>query len=202
MQLTVHGSHKLIAREYTDGDLPMLIQFCTECKELGYENNSSLEAIKLDKMTMPYGKFFIALDGDRIVSIAGVHKLPEVHEHAYRCLFRGAQLNGYTPKFSMNMFTSGIHYTYFLYLQINYILSVDENAEFFISTNINSDTGACSSRINAIMMPKMEKLGIWRLYEENMLLYNTMQNIWQINTETYMNARAQWLVHQNALGLR
>jgi hypothetical protein len=202
MQLTIHGNRNLIARKLEDSDIPKLIEFCDKCKELGIENNKDLASMKLDKMHMPYGQFFIVLnpEGD-IVSVAGVHKFPEVSENAYRCLFRGAQLPGYAPAFSMNFFNSGIHFSYLLYMQIQFIQEFDKNAEFYISTNKNSDTGACSARMNAIMMPRIEKLGIWRLFRKDTILYNTLQNIWKVNVLQYMYLREQWIQQQSNLVL-
>jgi len=196
MQLTVHGSHNLISRELLDTDIRSLIEFCNECDKLGWKNNKDLKSIKLDKMQLPYGKFFIALDRNKIVSIAGVHKLPEVNDKAYRCLFRGAQLPGYTPAFSMNFFNSGLHFTYFLYQQIKLIQSIEPNAEFYISTNINNYTGGKSSRMNSIMMPRQARLGVWELSHTTML-YGVEQNIWRVNVSEYFAQREKFILSLN-----
>ena len=142
--------------------------------------------MKLDK-----AYFFVGLDGDRIVTVAGVHKLPEINDHAWRCLFRGAQLPGYTPEWSIDIFKSGIHFSQLLYRQINLVLSIDPLAEFYISTNVKSDTGAKSSRMNNIMMPRLVKEGYCTLYKEDITLFYTQQNLWKINVDNYLAARAQ-----------
>lgn len=191
MQLTVHGSHNLIARELLDSDTPQLIEFCKECEKLGWENNKDLNAIKLDKMKMPYGKFFVALDGDKIVSIAGIHKFPEVNDKAYRCLFRGAQLPKYTPAFSMNMFKSGVQFTYLLYQQI--MLIDDPQAEFYITTNIDNNKAGASSRLDKTMMPRLERQGIWNL-SHTMMLYGVEQNVWRINVPEYLAQREKFIL--------
>lgn len=193
MQLTVHGSHNLIARELLDSDKPQLIEFCNECEKLGWENNKDLKAIKLDKMQLPHGKFFVALDGEKIVSIAGVHKFPEVNDNSYRCLFRGAQLPGYAPAFSMNLFNSGLHYAYFLYQQINLIQSIEPNAEFYITTNIDSGTGAQSSRMNNVIMPRQARLGVWELVDTK-VIYGVEQNIWRVNVPEYLAQREKFIL--------
>lgn len=179
---------KLTFKLYEDTDKEALEEFCRACAELGYENNSSFKAMKLDK-----AYFFMALDQDKIVSVAGVHKLPEVNKHAWRCLFRGAQLPGYTPAWSMDIFKSGIHFSQFLYRQIKLVQDLDPQAEFFVSTNIKSNTGAKSSRMNDVMMPHVAKRGIWYLYAENFELYHVPQNLWKINVDVYMEARERWL---------
>lgn len=179
---------KLTFKIYENTDKEALLDFCQACSELGYKNNSSPEAMKLDS-----AYFFLALDNDKIVSVAGVHKLPEINEHAWRCLFRGAQLPGYTPVWSMDIFKSGIHFSQFLYRQIKLIQDIDSQAEFYVSTNVKSDTGAKSSRINDVMMPRIAKRGIWNLYLENFELYYVTQNLWKVNVDVYMAARERWL---------
>lgn len=174
-------------------DLPALQQFCNECKTLGYVNNESFAAIKLDKMIMPYGQFLIGIEDGKIFTIAGVHRLPEVNNHAWRCLFRGAQLPGYTPAWSLDIFKSGIHFSQFLYMQIKSVQEIDPNAEFYVSTNVHSNVGAKSSRMNDVMMPRIAKRGIWNLELENVMLYNVPQNLWKVNVVNYMEARERWL---------
>lgn len=180
---------KLTFKELTAQDIPELEIFCQECSKLGYENNSSLKAMKFFDAT-----FFGAFDNEKIVSLAGIQYLPEINKNAWRCLFRGAQLPGYTPAWSGDIFKSGIHFSQFIYMQVNHIQKDHPEAEFYISTNIKSDTGAKSSRMNNIMMPRIaKKLGVWHLYLENFMLYNVPQNIWKINVPVYMEARERWL---------
>jgi hypothetical protein len=176
--------YKLLTLE----DIPAVKQFCKECQTLGYENNTSLETMKFHSAT-----FFAAYDQECIVSLAGVHQLPEVNEHAWRCLFRGAQLPGYTPQWSMNIFKSGIHFSQFLYRQIKHVQTIDPSAEFYISTNLQSTTGAKSHRMNDVMMPRIAKMRVWNLHAENIMLYNVPQNLWKVDVETYMQLRDQHL---------
>ena len=104
-------------------DYTKLAKFCNECKSLGYENNKDFDAIKLDKIVLPYGQYYIVIDTDTdiIFNLAGVHHFPEIHENAYRCLFRTAQLPAYAPMVSMNLFKSSISFAYVMYEQIKLI---------------------------------------------------------------------------------
>ena len=54
----------------TDKHLDMLQTFCQECDKLGYQNNSSLQSMKLlwCKQT---GEYWCAVDNDKIVAVAG-----------------------------------------------------------------------------------------------------------------------------------
>lgn len=190
MQMDEPGN--LTFKELTAADIPAIENFCAKCAELGYENNSSLASMKFSTAV-----FFGAFDNDDIISLAGVHKLPEVNDRAWRCLFRGAQLPGYTPTWSMDIFKSGIHFSQLLYRQIKLIQELEPNAEFYISTNVKSDTGAKSSRLNDIMMPRIEKMGIWNLHLADFILYTVPQNLWKINVPVYMKARERWLAGGN-----
>lgn len=193
----LHGKPNRYVRLLNSQDLPALEQFCNKCKELGLDNNKDFQSIKLDKMSMPYGQFFVAVEDDTIFSLAGVHRLDEFGPHAWRCLFRGAQLPGYTPAWSMDIFNSGIHFSYFLYSQIKFIQQVDPNAEFFISTNVDNPSAGSSSRLDKIMMPRLAKKGYWSLYKSNYNLYSTNQNIWKVDIARYMECRDLWLSSEN-----
>ena len=123
----------------------------------------------------------------KIISIAGIHPLPEVSENAYRCLFRGAQLPGYTLGTGRDIFKTGIQLSQLLNLQIKWALEQNPKAELYISTNINDDGGK-SKRMNDIMMPLLAKRGIWTL-EKEIMLYNVPQNLWRIDVKKYTEVR-------------
>ena len=172
----------------TNEDIPAIESFCKECEKLGYENNSSLNKMKFDTAT-----FFGAYENHVLFSLAGVHKFPEINEHAYRCLFRGAQLPNYTPMWSMNIFNSGIHFSQFLYMQIKHVQEFDELSEFYITTNINNSKAGKSNRLHKTMMPRLSKQGYWDLVNPNIVLFNTEQSLWKVNVNYYMQAREIWL---------
>lgn len=180
---------KTIFKKLDNTDLPQIEKFCVECKNLGYENNSSLELMKFNNAV-----FFGAFLDDKLFSLAGLHKFPEINEYAYRCLFRGAQLPGYTPEWSMDIFNSGIHFSQFIYMQIKHVQEFDSNAEFYITTNIDNKNAGASSRLHKIMMPRLAKKGYWDLYNDNILLYNVQQSVWRINVDKYMSDRDKWIV--------
>jgi hypothetical protein len=192
MQITVPGKIEYNVRELTVEDLPALQLFCDRCAELGYNNNKNFDSIKLSKMEPPYGKFFIAETNGKIFSLAGVHRFPEWNDKAWRCLFRGAQLPGYTPMFSTNIFRSGIHFGQFLYIQIKYIQQIEPDAEFYITTNVDNPIAAASSRMDKVMMPHIAKRGYWTLESNNFLLFNTIQSVWHVNVEKYMTDRVDY----------
>lgn len=181
---------KITFKLLTSIDIPAIEVFCKECEILGYSNNMSLNAMKFDSAT-----FFGAFEDNKLISLAGVHHFPEVNEHSYRVLFRGAQLPGHTPKFSLNIFNSGIHFSQFLYMQINHVRESDPDAEFYITANIDNPNAGKSSRIHKTMMPYLAQKGYWDLVNPSMIIYNTEQSLWKVNVDYYLKSRIEWLSH-------
>ncbi len=75
----------------TNDLIPKLEIFCEKAKELKYENNSSLKAMKFD-WCKEQGEYFCAIKNNDIVAVAGCHPLPEVSPDAWRIMFRGCEL--------------------------------------------------------------------------------------------------------------
>lgn len=182
---------KLQFRFATEKDRSLVEQFC---KDQNFSNNTSLDKMKWE-WCLEVGTWTVATEDGKIVSIAGVHPLPEVSEHAYRCLFRGAQLPGYTLGTGRDIFKTGIQLSYLLDLQIRWAMEKNINADLYISTNINDDGGK-SQRMNNTIMPLLAKRGIWEL-DRQMELYNVPQNLWRINVLTYMEERNHSLGNDN-----
>ena len=173
-------------KDYTDLQI-----FCDYWKSKSIKNNDSFQSIKLDKMKMPYGQYFIGYDYDKkiIWNLAGVHQLPEIGNHAWRCLFRGAQLPGYSMGKSLttDFFKSGYQMSYVIDWQVKYILNYDPDAEFYTSTNNlkNKEHFSRSQFLDQIAMPKMEERSVFTRVHDNFELYNTKQSIWKLNIDQY-----------------
>jgi len=180
--MVIPGKPHLEIRLLTDTDHLYLDTFCLVCKSLGLENNKDATAIKLDKMNMPYGQYFIGYDSDqdRIWNLAGIHRLPEIGPNTWRCLFRGAQLPGYALGVSKDFFSISHHWRYFLPLQIRFIKAGYPDAEFVVTTNVKNSSAGKSDRLDKIVMPQLVEYGI-ASFVKTTLLYNTEQNVWQVN---------------------
>jgi len=182
---------KMNFRFATKDDESLVEKFC---KSQNFSNNTSLKKMKWE-WVLEEGAWTVATHKDKIVSIAGIHELPEVSPDAYRCLFRGAQLPGYTLGTGRDIFKTGIQLSQLLNLQINWALEQNLNAELYISTNINDDGGK-SKRMNDTMMPLLARRGIWKL-EQSMMLFNVPQRLWRINVLKYMEERNLSLGNDN-----
>jgi hypothetical protein len=175
---------KITFKKLETSDHDKLQVFLNACIDLGYENNKSFESIKLDKMIMPYGQFFIGLDEDKIFTFAGIHIM---QPHKYRCLFRGAGLPGYST--GLTGLRASYQFIYLLNMQIDFILAHDSQAEFYLTTNHVQDNGK-SSKMNKIWCPRITKQGVLKLVDDSFLYHNTLQSLWKIDVVTYK----QWRV--------
>lgn len=182
--MVIPGKPNLEIRLFTD-EYKDLDRFCLTCKSLGLENNKDATAIKLDKMIMPYGQYFIGWDSDRdcIWNLAGIHRLAEFGDNTWRVLFRGAQLPGYALGMSKDFFSVSYHWRYFLPLQIRFIQAGYPDAKFVVTTNVKNSSAGKSDRLDKIVMPQLQHHGIVDLVASNYELFNTKQSVWQINLD-------------------
>jgi hypothetical protein len=194
--MVIPGKPNLEIRLLTADDHRDLNRFCLACKSLGLENNQDARAIKLDKMSMPYGQYFIGYDTDRecIWNLAGVHHLPEVGINTWRVLFRGAQLPGYTMGISKDFLKISYHWRYFLPLQMQFIQAGYPDAEFVVTTNINNSSAGKSDRLDKKVMPPLLDRGIVSLHS-TVELFNTQQNIWSIDVSNLNQTLSKFPLH-------
>lgn len=198
--IIIPGKPHLEIKLLEEADYPKLLDFCKSCETFGWINNSSFENLKIEKMKMPYGQFFIGYDhqADKIWNIAGIHHLPEISPNAYRCLFRGAQLPGYsvTGSFTKNIFLTGYQLLYFLDLQMRFIKECNPYAEFYMTTNNQDnekDTAGKSKRMDLVMSKTLYLTGVLDRVLENFLLFNVKQTIWRVNEAEYYRQRIKTL---------
>jgi hypothetical protein len=194
MQLTVPGKANLIFRLLTESDYPKLQTFCDYFKEQNLKNNDSFQSLKIDKMKMPYGQYFIGYDTDKdcIWNISGIHHLPEIHEHAYRAYFRNAILPGYRmgDMLTRDLFKLSYTTSYILGMQIEFILKHDIQAEIFASSNnSNAKPFGRSQYIDVVIAPALGKRGVCSKAYDNFILFNTPQSIWKLNIDKYYSER-------------
>jgi hypothetical protein len=198
--MVVPGKPELEIRILTHADLDKLQEFCDRCAILGWKNNATFSAIKLERLEMPYGKFFIGYDHskDIIFNLAGVHHLPEIAPNAWRCLFRGAQLPGYslTGSLTKNIFKTGYQLSYILPMQMEFIKQYDSTAEFYMTTNNQTtvvDTAGKSKRMDIVMSKTLAASKVIDKFAENFELFYTQQTVWKINVEEYYSQRARFI---------
>lgn len=181
---------KLTFRKLDDSDLDNLQNFCNACNNLGYYNNNSFRALKLNQMKMPYGQYFIGYDEDNdvIFNICGVHQMFEINDHAYRVFFRGASLPGYTTgKLGIK---GSFQLMEILNMQVDFVLEHDPSAEFYFTTNIeHSETNGKSQRMDNLMAPRSARTGIFDVVNKDFTYMHTRQQVWRVNVPVYKEWR-------------
>ena len=159
----------------------MMQTFYSECKGLGFENNSSAQAIKYEwAVNERKGRFWGLSVQGRLVSFAGCHLLTEIGDSAFRLQFRGCELPGADLKktlskghFNASTFRELLPY------QIEY--AIENGAEeLFISVNHGNK--------NHRAMALMERQGYLEYYKDLDLFY-TPQTLWKFNAPFYLEQR-------------
>ena len=175
----------MIVQPITTELIPQLEAFCKEAKALGYTNNSSLKAMKYD-WCKENGEYFCTLKNDRIIAVAGCHKLPEVNDAAWRILFRGCELPGTSPYKGLNKGDwNSITQRDFIPVFINYCPS----DELYISTNISNEHSGKALRNHKIMNILAKQKDAYIDNVCDMVLNQTQQTIWKLNIDQYTNRR-------------
>lgn len=153
---------KMKTRFLNDSDTKFVSDFCDACKQLGYYNNSSLENMKWYWKDVKWVGTF--KDG-KIISLSGIHPFLEMGENAFRIMFRGASLPGYSSTF-LNFEQ--------VPLKIQYALLLCEKPTFYVTFNTSKNTGAKSYRMSKAISRRNDFS-----FVKHMNYFNTMQEIWK-----------------------
>lgn len=174
----------MIITTITDELISKLEKFCSKAKSLGYENNSSLKAMKFD-WCKNIGEYFCAINNDEIVAVAGCHPLPEVSEQGWRILFRGCELP-HTDTF--NGLGKGDWNSITQREIIPRFIEYCPSNELYITTNIHHEHSNGKSARNHKLMGLLAKQKILDKHSD-MMLYYTEQTVWKLNIEEYTRRR-------------
>lgn len=189
----------IVIRKLVDEDIPQLIIFCQKCQELGYKNNGSLEALKFQFVKDRMGNFIIAQHEltNEIFSISGYHYFDDYCPNSWRVFYRSAQLPKYYKGGGLNYFSNSLHISHMLYLQIESIHHLDRTALIFGCSNIGKEqsTNMKTDRMNNAISKKLAEAAGFENETHNIVLYNTLQNIWRVDVNKYLNNRNLILDH-------
>lgn len=184
---------RLITVPYSLKYKDQLIDFCEKCDIVGYKNNNSLKAMKLDWCLSLGGRFFITLVDNKIVSLSGCHPLMELGRDAYRVLFRGVELPGYKNHLGIvsKSHMTSIPFFYHLPLQIEHAKAVGYK-RFMITTNWDNIDGISSMTKSHRVLGLLARQGLVKPVVEKMLLYYTEQAVWEIDLDVYYDLREKF----------
>ena len=170
-----------------------LNQFCNQCKILGYKNNESLEAMRLDWCIRSKGQFFLTYADKNLISISGCHPLPQVDNKTFRILFRGATLKDYQNSLGVvnKYHLTSIPFYSHIPLQIKWGLTKGYNS-FCITTNWNNPDGIDSMSHSHRVFQYLERQGLVDCLIERVNLYSVDQTVWKLNIDRYLEVREQF----------
>ena len=182
------SSESMYITPITKSLYPQLLEFCNKCHILGYANNSSFNAMRLE-WCQNWGEFFCAIENNEIVSVAGCHPLPEVDPNAWRIFFRRCELPKRSPHKGLYK-GPGQKGKDFMKVFLDYCPTTD----LYITTNMEvcidhivDDNYKDIVRYNKLMelVAKHKDRYVEKVGE--MMLYNTKQAVWKINYDTMAN---------------
>ena len=174
----------MIITPIIDELIPELEIFCEKAKELKYENNSSLKAMKFD-WCKEQGEYFCAIKDNDIVAVAGCHPLPEVGPDAWRIMFRGCELPQTDTfkglgKGDWNSITQRE--------MIPKFIDWCPSNQLYLTTNIDHEHSNGKASRNHRLMGLLAKQKILDKYGD-IELYHTAQTVWKLNIQEYTTRR-------------
>lgn len=153
--------------------------FCESCSHLGYNNNSSLKAMKYDWCLDNGGAWWGYYRQNKLVSIAGSHPFKD----GFRFLFRGAQLVTASSYLSKKHLTS-IPWAIIMPEQISWASGVlTEETPAYITTNISHDESGKMNRTHQVLQLLKKQHIVEYIKDEE--IYGVIQSIWRLNIGEY-----------------
>lgn len=179
--------------QYTGEHKNKLINFCAKCNDLGYKNNESLEAMRLEWCLGQGGQFFLTYYDDALISVSGCHPIPQVDNTAYRLLFRGVELPEYQNFFNVVSKThmSALPFFYHVPLQIAWAKK-QEFSKFVITTNWDNPDGIKSMNKSHRVFKLLARQGLVDCEIEKIHLWHTDQSVWKLNINSYEILRSEF----------
>lgn len=161
-------------------ELPLeIFTFTENCKKQNIKNNESIEAMKFGKWKNE--NWWCTWVNNQIVSISGCHEFSEYKSHCWRLMVRTATLKEYRGKAPGNFrqIKNDFNWGFILPYQINYARSKGAKTLVF-TTNSNHDGDLNSQRTNKSVQKILEPQGLVRMIDENVDIFYTKQNVWEI----------------------
>jgi hypothetical protein len=175
-------------------DDPLLPEFMDACAAKGYNNNSSLKAMKFDHFE--YSAFFAVIQNNKIKSVSGIHNFEYENQKYYRIGFRSVALYDQEFKFkpSKDLLKTSIQYGLMFPIQIIYAQKTFPKAPFVLTTNnsLNEyDNAGKSKIIDKKFRQSLHRLRGISILNENIYYLNTYQTLWSIDETFFLSIYAE-----------
>ncbi len=178
-----YNSYQFKIKTLEQEDYSALNNYCLTCREEGVINNASPEKMKIG--VFKNEKWWVVYDLHirQIVSVAGVHLIPELSQDTWRIMHRLATIKAYRGRAGALSKDQRACFGWgrMLPLQINYCRDMGAKKIIF-TTNAGSDGDIRSLKQNKICELVFEKLGMAKKIETRTLFY-VKQNIWEVQIE-------------------
>lgn len=161
-------------------NLPLeLFVFFDECKQQQIKNNESLKAMKIGEWNQE--SWWSTWIGNKIVSVSGCHHFNEYQEHYWRLMLRTATLKEFRAKAPGNIkhMKNDFNWGHILPFQIEHAKKHGAK-KMVITTNSDLNGDFNSYRTNHVMCNVLQKRGLVKLIEKDIIIYNVKQNVWEI----------------------
>tara|TARA_B100001250_G_C19814542_1_gene797572 strand:- start:4616 stop:5197 length:582 start_codon:yes stop_codon:yes gene_type:complete len=159
--------------------------FLKKCKDLGFVNNSSREAMRFDWIKENNGAYWAFVKDNDIICMSGCHPF-EWYKNTYRIGYRSATIPGEDPfkgfsKYGYNGIPNRVLFQY----QIKWCQSFGIK-DFILTTNSKSkDKHLHMSHIMEVKINECTKLSE---YLGDIELFGVQQSLWKYNIEEYVKS--------------
>lgn len=167
-----------------------LQSYCQQCFDAGMSNNSSPDKLKIDFMSGDNGQYLATYHRhtDTIVNMCGMHHQPLItDEWSEDMCWRIGVRNGTLPAWRKELLTnlSGLDNLTLKYLYpIQMREAISRGARKIVVTT-NTPTGGIdrSGKMFKVdrVLSMLAKRGYFRLVGEDIMLYDTPQNVWEFD---------------------
>jgi hypothetical protein len=169
----------------TAGDHPALREFCLRAAELGFANNSSFKAMKINDVADESLAYWTLVQDGRIVGVSGCQAFPVLGHGCFRVLFRSCVLPevAFVQGLAKSSLASSPLWKLILPLQIEWAKGL--GGTHFVVT-VNCDRTGLPKTMQKVgrVLRYMHKQGLLQLLHERVLLNATLQDVYLIDSES------------------
>jgi hypothetical protein len=158
-----------------------IFTFTEKCAHQGMVNNQSIDAMKIGRWGNDSEAWWCTWIDGQIISISGCCTFDEYMPNYWRLMFRTATLKEYRGRAPGSIRTIKTDFNWGQILPYQFEFAKSMGAEKLVfTTNSTKDGERNSFRTNRAVRTVLEPQGIVKLLEEDVEIFNTVQNVWEL----------------------
>jgi hypothetical protein len=162
-------------------NLPIeIFTFSKKCADQGLINNASPAAMKIGRWGKDNEAWWCTWIDGEIVSISGCCTFDEYRPDYWRLMFRTATLKEYRGKAPGSIRTIKTDFNWGYILPYQYEFAKSKAKKLVFTTNSTSDGERNSYRTDRAIRKVLEPQGIVKLVEQDVEIFYTKQNVWEL----------------------